>query len=80
MFIFANLTSLYHICYLLGELAEEIEHYWGAILDRSFSEGAANNTTPAVAAHVGAPDGPLGVMIKILQTLTKLQQEWISIF
>ena len=59
MFIFANLTSLYHICYLLGELAEEIEHYWGAILDRSFSEGAANNTTPAVAADVGAPDGDI---------------------
>ena len=40
-----------------GELAEEIEHYWGAILDRSFSEGAANNTTSAAAAEVGAPDG-----------------------
>ena len=33
----------------LSELAPEIEHYWGAILDRSFSEGA--NTTAAEVAN-----------------------------
>ena len=52
------LAKLSYVCYLLGALTEEIEHYWGAILDRSFSEGAANNTTSAVAAaEAGAPDG-----------------------
>ena len=40
----------------LSELAPEIEHYWGAILDRSFSEGAANSNTAEVAVENGDMD------------------------
>ena len=44
----------------LSELAPEIEHYWGAILDRSFSEGAAanSNATPEVANTTNALEVP----------------------
>ena len=44
----------------LSELAPEIEHYWGAILDRSFSEGAAanGNATPEVATTTNALEVP----------------------
>ena len=36
----------------LSELAPEIEHYWGEILDRSFSEGATNTVAAAEVANV----------------------------
>ena len=43
----------------LSELAPEIEHYWGAILDRSFSEGAAaNGATPEVATTTNGLEVP----------------------